>query len=54
MDESGSDGAAPWLPRPNELLRVFESLRILRYEDARTNADWAWRPERIARLVAQK
>jgi SAM-dependent methyltransferase len=54
MDESGSEGAAPWLPRPNQLVRVFESLRILRYEDARTNADWSWRPERIARLVAQK
>ncbi len=54
MDESGSEGAAPWLPRPNELLRVFETLRILRYEDARASADWSWRPERIARLIAQK
>jgi SAM-dependent methyltransferase len=54
MDESGSDSAAPWLPRPNELLRLFGGLRILRYEDARARADWSWRPERIARLVAQK
>jgi SAM-dependent methyltransferase len=54
MDESASDGAAPWLPRPNELLRSFERLRILRYEDVRAPADWSWRPERIARLVAEK
>ena len=54
MDESGSDGAAPWLPRPNELFKIFEDLRILRYEDVWTDADWAWRPERIARLVAEK
>lgn len=54
MDESGSEGAAPWLPRPNELLKVFGSLRILRYEDVRATADWSWRPERIGRLVAEK
>jgi len=54
MDESGSEGAAPWLPRPNELLKVFERLRILRYEDVRSSADWSWRPERLARLVAEK
>jgi len=54
MDESGSEGAAPWLPRPNQLLEVFGRLRILRYEDVRAPADWSWRPERIARLVAEK
>lgn len=54
MDESGSQGAAPWLPRPNELLQVFAGLRILRYEDARADADWSWRPERIARMVGEK
>lgn len=54
MDESGSERAAPWLPRPNSLLQVFAGLRILRYEDVRANADWSWRPERIARLVARK
>ena len=54
MDESGSENAAPWLPRPNELLKVFGRLRILRYEDVRADADWSWRPERIARLVAEK
>jgi SAM-dependent methyltransferase len=52
MDESGSESAAPWLPRPNELLTLFGRLRILRYEDVRASADWSWRPERIARLVA--
>ena len=41
-----------WLPRPDELPRLFGGLRILRYEDLRARADWSWRPERIARLVA--
>ncbi len=54
MDESGSEGAAAWLPRPNELLQVFGALRILRYEDVRARADWAWRVERVARLVGKK
>jgi hypothetical protein len=54
MDESGSANAAPWLPRPNQLLELFRSLRILRYEDVRAEADWSWRPERIARLAAEK
>ncbi len=53
MDESGSTGAAPWLPRPNELLQVFGRLRILRYEDVRARADWSWRVERVARLVGE-
>ncbi|MGE5569075.1 MAG: class I SAM-dependent methyltransferase [Rhodospirillales bacterium] len=54
MDESGGAGAAPWLPRPNELLRVFGRLRIRRYEDVRARADWSWREERVARLVAER
>jgi SAM-dependent methyltransferase len=54
MDESGSEGAAPWLPRPNELAQVFGRLRLLRNEDVRAEADWSWRPERIARMVARK
>ncbi|HOQ46527.1 MAG TPA: methyltransferase domain-containing protein [Bryobacteraceae bacterium] len=54
MDDSGSPGAAPWLPRPNELLRVFGRLRIRRYEDVRARADWSWREERVARLVAER
>lgn len=54
IDESGSENAAPWLPRPDQLLEAFEGLRVLRYEDLRARADWSWRPERIARLVAQK
>jgi 2-polyprenyl-3-methyl-5-hydroxy-6-metoxy-1,4-benzoquinol methylase len=54
MDSSGSDNAAVWLPRPNQLLQTFAALRILRYEDVRRQADWSWRPERVARLVAEK
>lgn len=54
MNESGAAGAGPWVPKPNELLEVFRSLRILKYEDTRARADWSWRPERIARLIAEK
>jgi SAM-dependent methyltransferase len=54
MDESASERAAPWLPKPNQLLEVFGALRILRYEDIRARADWSWRPERIGRLVGSK
>jgi len=55
LDESASDAAAPWLARPNQLLRLLlDDFRILRYEDVRAQADWSWRPERIARLVAEK
>ena len=53
MEQSGGENAAGWLPRPNELLRIFGGLRILRYEDVSARADWSWRPERIARLVAE-
>ena len=54
MEQSGSEYAAGWLPRPNELMQIFGRLRILRYEDLSARADWSWRPERIARLVAEK
>jgi hypothetical protein len=54
MDELGSENAAPWSPRPNELPQIFGRLRILRYEDVRAGAGWSWRPERIGRLVARK
>jgi len=54
MDESGGDNAPSWLPRANELPRLFARLRILRYEDVRARADWSWRPERIAKLVAER
>ncbi len=54
MDESGSERAAAWLPRPNQLPEAFRGLRVLRYEDTRAKADWSWRPERIGRLVARK
>jgi SAM-dependent methyltransferase len=54
MEESGSENAAAWLPAANQLPRAFARLRILRYEDTRARADWSWRPERIARLVAER
>jgi len=54
VDESGSDTAAEWLPAANELTQIFQHMRILRYEDIRVVPDWSWRPERVARLVAQR
>ncbi len=54
MDESGSENSAPWLPKPGGLPKVFGRLRVVRYRDARTQADWSWRPERVARLIAEK
>src|SRR5690606_18820064 len=41
MEETGSERAAPWLPRPGELPRIFSRLRVVRYEDTRRAADWS-------------
>jgi SAM-dependent methyltransferase len=38
----------------NELLTLFEGLRILRYEDLRARADWGMFDTRLVRLVAQR
>jgi SAM-dependent methyltransferase len=40
---------------PNDLLKRYPSLRVLRYEDVTTKSDWSPRPEaHICRLVARK
>jgi SAM-dependent methyltransferase len=38
----------------NELLKLFEGLRILRYEDAEAVADFGMRSTRVVRLAAQR
>jgi SAM-dependent methyltransferase len=38
----------------NELLKLFEGLRIVRYEDAEAVADFGMRSTRVVRLAAQK
>ena len=38
----------------NELLTLFASFRILRYEDVRARADWGMYTTRMVRLLAQK
>ncbi len=38
----------------NELLRLFPTLRVVRYEDARGRADWGMFETRLVRLLAQK
>jgi hypothetical protein len=38
----------------NELLRLFDHLRIVRYEDTEAVADFGLRTTRLVRLCAQK
>ena len=51
----GFAGDEKFMFQPDELLRDFSDLRILRYEDVEEEADWApGRKSHIVRLVAQK
>lgn len=51
----GFAGSESFMFQPNELLRDFGNLRILRYEDLDAEADWAPnRKSHIIRLVAKK
>jgi SAM-dependent methyltransferase len=51
----GFAGNEKFMFQPNELLRDFGDLRILRYEDVEEEADWApGRKSHIVRLVAEK
>jgi protein-L-isoaspartate O-methyltransferase len=44
-----------FVPQPNALLHLFDSLQIVRYEIVRTKADWGDRQEMdVFRLVAKK
>ncbi len=45
---------APFEYETNELLRIFDGFRILRYEDASGSYDWGSERIRLVRLVAQK
>ncbi len=57
-----SDAALDMPPGPgpgvtfgdNELLTVFSTLRVIRYEDLRARADWGMRETRLVRLLARK
>jgi SAM-dependent methyltransferase/peroxiredoxin len=51
----GFAGQEKFMFQPNELLRDFSDLRILRYEDIEDEAEWApGRRSHIIRLVAEK
>jgi SAM-dependent methyltransferase len=51
----GFAGAEKFMFQPNELLRDFADLKILRYEDLQDEADWApGHKSHIIRLVAEK
>jgi SAM-dependent methyltransferase len=45
---------APFEYETNELLRIFDGFRILRYEDTSGSYDWGTERIRLVRLVAQK
>ena len=47
---AGGEGKGP----ANALIRSFEDLRILRYEDVVDVAEWSRKPQRLGRIVAQK
>jgi 2-polyprenyl-3-methyl-5-hydroxy-6-metoxy-1,4-benzoquinol methylase len=47
---SGGTGKGP----ANALLRSFEGLRVLHYEDAVDIAEWSHQPARLGRIVVQK
>jgi 2-polyprenyl-3-methyl-5-hydroxy-6-metoxy-1,4-benzoquinol methylase len=44
----------PGAATPNQALRAFTDLRILRYEDRTAPSDWAAGPSRVARLLATR
>jgi SAM-dependent methyltransferase len=51
----GFAGREKFMFQPNELLRDFSGLRVLRYEDREDEAEWApGRRSHVIRLVAEK
>ena len=48
------NGAAPGGFTDNELIRLFERLRVIRYEDTEAVADFGMQKTRIVRLCAEK
>jgi len=51
----GFAGQEKFMFQPNELLRDFSDLRVLRYEDTEDEADWApGHRSHIIRFVAEK
>ena len=52
---SHKDGAnAPFEYETNELLKIFDGFRILKYEDVVAEYEWARKQLRLVRLIAQK
>ena len=47
-------GNAPYAYGTNELLKIFDGFRILKYEDVMGPHEWARRELRLVRLIAQK
>jgi SAM-dependent methyltransferase len=51
----GFAGSPQYMFQPNELIRDFGDLRILRYEDVEAEADWSpGKKSHIVRLIARK
>jgi 2-polyprenyl-3-methyl-5-hydroxy-6-metoxy-1,4-benzoquinol methylase len=49
-----SASGAPFEYDSNELLRIFDGFRILKYEETIDVADWSGKPIRLVRLIAEK
>jgi hypothetical protein len=49
-----SASGAPFEYDSNELLRIFDGFRILKYEESVGIADWSKKPIRLVRLIAEK
>lgn len=47
-------GGAPFEYGDNELLNIFKGFLVLKYEDTVAMHDWARKPMRLVRLIAQK
>ena len=47
-------GNAPYAYETNELLKIFEGFRILKYEDVMGVHEWTRKELRLVRLIAQK
>ncbi|MBI4889219.1 MAG: class I SAM-dependent methyltransferase [Acidobacteria bacterium] len=53
LETSGGEHAAPWLPRRQEVLKLFAALKTLQHEELTARPDWSWRPEPLVRYLGE-
>ncbi len=54
LEMSGGENAAPWLPQPQEVLKLFAALKTLQHEELTGRPDWSWRPEPLVRYLGER